>query len=108
MDELSEQLAEECEKLGLTFVLGVNIDYETIFVSSAGNPVELFECLNIMEEHFEEETGMPFDILKKTMNDECDCSGCKARRGETESENVPDEVVEKFLDTLFEMTRKVD
>ncbi|WNF91325.1 hypothetical protein [Vagococcus fluvialis] len=106
IDELSEQLAEECEKLGLTFVLGVNIDYETIFVSSAGDPVELFECLNVMEEHFEDETGMEFDVLKKTMNDECDCSGCKARRGEVETEKVPDDVLAKFLTALFSVSKE--
>lgn len=101
IDILSEQLAEECEKLGLTFVLGVNIDYETIFVGSAGDPVELFECLNVMEEHFEDETGMKFDVLKKRMNDECDCPGCKANRGEVENEKVPDDVLARFLTALF-------
>lgn len=40
------------------------------------------------------------------MNDECDCSGCKARRGEVETEKVPDDVLAKFLTAFFSVSKE--
>ncbi|MDT2830053.1 hypothetical protein P7H62_14380 [Vagococcus carniphilus] len=101
IDYLTDELLKECNEKGLSFVLAISIDDETILASSGGEISEVVDCITILQEQVEDETEVPYEILSRTLNDECDCSGCKARRGEVKTENIPDDVLAKFLTALF-------
>ncbi|MGO2084167.1 hypothetical protein [Vagococcus sp.] len=106
IDYLTKELVAEAEKQGFSLVLAVNLEEDVIMTGSMGNPVELFECISTLEEEFEDRTGMDFDNFKKTINDECDCSGCKARRGEDNSGDIPDGTFASFLTALLRMSEE--
>ena len=100
---LVEELAAECEKQGLTHVVAINVDKEHVLNGGGGNAGEMIECVTSLEQVIEQQVGMPYDFIKEIVmsEGECDCSGCKARHGEVETENVPDDVLAKFLTVLF-------
>lgn len=106
IDYLTDEMVKECNEKGLSFVLAISIDDETILASSGGEVSEVVDCIAILQEQVEDEIEVPYEILSRTLNDECDCSGCKARRGETKSEIIPDGVLSKFLTALFETSKE--
>ncbi len=106
IDYLTEELVSEAKKQGLSLVLAIKLEEDFIMTGSMGDPVELFECISTLEEEFEDRTGMDFDNFKKTINDECNCSGCKARRGKGDSEDIPDGPLATFLTALLRMSEE--
>lgn len=101
IDYLTDEMVKECNEKGLSFVLAISIDDETILASSGGEVSEVVDCITILQEQVEDEIEVPYEILSRTLNGECDCSGCKARRGDVETEQVSDDVLAKFLTALF-------
>ena len=101
--DLAEELATECKKQGLTHVLAINVDKEHVLNGGGGNANEMIECITSLEQVIESQVGLPYDFIQEIVmsEGECDCSGCKARHGEVETENVPDDVLAKFSTVLF-------
>ncbi|MFI3939700.1 hypothetical protein VBG40_11580 [Vagococcus fluvialis] len=105
---LAEELATECKKQGLTHVLAINVDKEHVLNGGGGNANEMIECVTSLEQVIENQVGVPYGFIQEIVmsEDECDCPGCKASRGEIENEKVPDDVLTNFLAALFSIAER--
>lgn len=93
------------KKQGLSLTLAIKVEDDIVLTGSLGNAEELSECISILAEDFEDRVGVHYKDFKKKLG-ECNCQGCNARRGETEQDKVSDDVLAKFLEALFEVSKE--
>lgn len=105
IDYLADRLANECQAAGCSFSIAIHMDENVLMVSSGGNAGEVAEGILKVEEQLEEEVGLPFELIKDAILEDCDCEICQSKNQKIEpnKSKASDDELFRFLTALFEI-----